>query len=207
MSVAIKFPTTYDELAETGSSHRSFPASWEEFLDLLEVAEYRLEYDENRIITMGYASLIHELLVAKLITLMSLSFDGDNYYVFGSGRPVHIEDKKVYLPDLQVFKEKPKLIEYRKGMDAHVNPWLIVEIMSDSTENRDWAEKLPNYKKIPTVEYILYVQQHTAYISLFKRNSTGKFWENYDFDSLDQSIEIEGKSIVLKDIYQTILKD
>lgn len=106
------------------------------------------------------------------------------------------------MPDLQVSKEKPKLIEFRKGMDAHVNPWLIVEIMSDSTKKHDWINKLPNYKKIPTVEYILYLQQDTTYISLFKRSATGNFWENYDFDSLDQSFEIEGKSIALKDIYQ-----
>lgn len=68
MSVATKFPTTYQELAEMGSSYRSFPASWEEYLDLLEVAEYRVEYDKNQITTMGCASLIHEELVVKIRT-------------------------------------------------------------------------------------------------------------------------------------------
>ena len=206
MSITTKFPTTYEELAEMGSGQISFPATWEEYLDLLETAEFRVEFDENEITTMGYASLNHEELVLRLGHLLANLFDEyPNYRLFGSGRPVYIGGKKVYMPDIQVANDTPKLVEYSKGLDAHINPWLIVEVLSQSTKSRDWNTKLTNYKKIPSVEYILYVQQDTAYISLFKRSAAGNFWENYDFDELDQSIEIDGKSILMGDIYRKIL--
>ena len=101
MSITTKFPTTYEELAEMGSGQISFPATWEEYLALLETAEFRVEFDENGITTMGYASLNHEELVLRLGHLLANLFDEyPNYRLFGSGRPVYIGGKKVYMPDI-----------------------------------------------------------------------------------------------------------
>lgn len=204
MSVATKFPTTYEELAELGSGQHSFPASWEEYLDLLEKAEFNAEFDGNKITTMGYASFRHELLVSKLMELLKQIFNSSDYYVIGSGRPVHIEAKKVHMPDLHVGELNPQLVEYRKGLNAHAKPLLIVEVLSPSTENYDWVTKLPNYKTIPSVEYIIFVQQDTPFVSVFQRAEQQNIWKNIDLNELDQSFEINDKRIALKDIYQDI---
>jgi len=206
MGVVTKFPTTYEELAELGGELMTFPASWEEFLYLLEAAEYRVEYNENTITTMGYASLNHEELVLRLGQLFANLFsDEPNYRFFSSGRPVQIDTEKVYMPDLQIAKAAPKLIEYKKELNAHTNPWLIVEVLSPSTEGYDWSTKLPNYKQIPSVEYILYVQQNKPLISVFKRGKQQDVWENIDLNRLEQSFEIASKKLLLKDIYKNIL--
>lgn len=67
MNIATKFPTTRAERIELGADLISFPATWEEFLELLAVAEYRIEFEDNQIITMSTASNAHEAIVANLI--------------------------------------------------------------------------------------------------------------------------------------------
>lgn len=81
----------------------------------------------------------------------------------------------------------------------------MVEVLSKSTEHRDWRTKLPNYKKIPSVEYILFVEQYEPFVSYFKRKGNTNVWENIDYDELDQSFQIEGNSFSLTELYKKIL--
>lgn len=67
--------------------------------------------------------------------------------------------------------------------DAHalVNPVLIVEVLSDSSEAYDRGEKAAHYRHIPSLEEYVLVSQHRPRIEIWRRNEAGR-WELYEYD-------------------------
>ncbi len=57
--------------------------------------------------------------------------------------------------------------------EAIVNPLVIVEVLSDSTEKRDRGEKFAHYLRIPTLREYVLISQHTRRIEVFHRNADG----------------------------------
>jgi len=74
MTVATKFPVTLEDRLELGAGELRFPATLEEFADLLEVCEYPIEFQENEIIVMSIASDPHEQIVANFLYILGTIF-------------------------------------------------------------------------------------------------------------------------------------
>ncbi|MEK7255271.1 MAG: Uma2 family endonuclease [Bacteroidota bacterium] len=207
MNVETKFPVTAFERAELGEGIVRFPASWEEYLDLLEEAEYQIEYDNQEIITMSIASDPHETLVSTIIRLLGNAVDDlPDMTVKGSNRHVFIpEFRKDYAPDAHVVKGAPKIHTLRKGLTANLNPWLVVEVLSPSTREHDWNDKLPHYKKIPSLRHIIYIEQDRTFISVYNRIGDSSKWENVDYDQMDDFFIVAGQPIYVRDVYKKVL--
>jgi Uma2 family endonuclease len=209
MEIETKFPLTRAELADISTGLVRFPASWEEFWDVLEHAEYRTDFLQNEIITMSYESNLHSTIATELMWLLRNLFPRPQFIVHDSNRPVYLQDcensKAIFNPDCSVTPEPPQLFTYKPGMDAETNPLLVVEILSKSTREYDLAEKLPCYKKMPGLRYIIYVDSMRTYITLFQRTGSDQ-WLNTDYDQLDSAFEIEGKTILLREVYSHLGK-
>lgn len=162
---------------------------------------------KHQIITRSYASDPHETIVINIGALLNnIFFDVDEISVKGSNRPIYIpEFQSEFNPDIQAINGKPKFKTLRKGVNANMNPWLVVEVLSKSTRNQDWAEKLPKYKKISSLQHILYIEQDHPYVSVFHRKGNTAIWENIDYDNLEQSLMLENQEIKLAHIYRKIL--
>lgn len=207
-ATTVKFPITLKERGELGSDPYPFEASMEEFGDLLEVCEYQIEYQNGTIIAMSIASDNHEQIVANLLYILGTLFKGNsNFKRYGSNRHVFIaEAKVVFSPDASVVKGEPEVVEYAKGKTANKNPWLLAEILSPSTRNRDWGEKLTLYKNIPSLKYLLYIEQDMSLVTVFERRDEDGRWSSIDYNTLDQAFTIEGNLVSLADIYENVLK-
>ncbi len=207
MSVATSFPVKLAERLKLGPGVVRWDADWEEYLDLLEACDYQIEYDHQQIIAMSIASDPHETIVSNIIARLVLAFDDlGEMTVKGSNRHIFIEEfKKDYAPDAHVVKGTPVQYTLRKGLTANTNPWLVVEVLSPSTYERDWNEKLPFYKKIPSIRHIVYIEQERVRVSVYSRVGESAVWENVDYDTLEQSFELDGASIHLKDVYKKVL--
>ncbi len=66
----LPFPITLEERLELGADGVRFPASLEEFADLLEVCDYQIEYQDFEIIAMSIASDPHEQIVANFLGIL-----------------------------------------------------------------------------------------------------------------------------------------
>ena len=91
------------------------------------------------------------------------------------------------------------------GVDALVNPALLVEVLSPSTESYDRGEKFARYKSIPGLrEYLLIAQARPSITQLFKRDD-GE-WVYRDFDAPDARVKLEslGCEISLGEVYQNV---
>ena len=86
----------------------------------------------------------------------------------------HIPNKNYFYPDVEIVEGRANFDDEYK--DILVNPSLIIEVLSDSTEKFDRGDKFKSYRNIPTfTEYIL-ISQDGKNIEQFYKNEKGK-WE------------------------------
>lgn len=207
MQAATKFPLTLMERLELGPDEVRFPASFEEFKELIEVCDYQIEYQNGEIILMSIATDPHEQIVANLITIFGTIFKGQSLYKrYGSNRHVFIpEFNAAYSPDASIVMGAQEIFEYAKDKTANLNPWLVTEVLSESTHSKDWGEKLPRYKKTASMRYIIYVEQDFPLVTVFQRADNVSRWSAEDYDALNQSFELGGKSVSVADIYENVI--
>jgi Uma2 family endonuclease len=127
----------------------------EEYLELERTSEERYEFWDGHVWAMAGASANHERIVANAIFHLKTLL-GRGCTVFGSNLKVIVPEFPPYrYPDLTALCGKPQ-IEKIGGMDALINPEMIIEILSPSTEAFDRRHKFTYYKSIPSfTEYLL----------------------------------------------------
>ena len=203
MSTEVSIPTSLTERLELGPQALHFPATFDEFVALLEKAEYPVEYERGEIIVRSIATDEHERIVANLLGALYVELkDKPSYGRYGSNRHVYIPDlRKAYAPDVSVVKGKPEEFEYSKGKTAYTNPWLVAEVISPSSRNRDFGEKLQGYKSIYGLDYILYIEQAQPFVTLFERIPGTQRWKSTDYDDEAQLLEMGEVRFRAGDLY------
>jgi len=159
-ATATKFPLTHQELLEIGGGEIvRFPASFDDYWELLGEAQYKADYSDSEIIATSYETNPHSKIVSRLLALFDHIFQTDAFSVHDSNRPVYIPDfRAVHNPDCSVVLEPARLFEYQPGMNAETTPLVVVEVLSKTTRDYDYAEKLPHYKQIHTLRQIIYLE-------------------------------------------------
>jgi Uma2 family endonuclease len=59
--------------------------------------------------------------------------------------------------------------------NAAINPKVLVEVLSDSTEAYDRGEKFAHYRRIPSLQEYVLISQHERFIEVFRKNEAGKW--------------------------------
>ncbi|GAA4410340.1 hypothetical protein GCM10023187_34780 [Nibrella viscosa] len=135
------------------------PATWEEYLDLVDEVPYTIEYVNGEIISSaeaekegntaqtGQASFIHELLVVTLAKLLANYFDDlGNYSVVGSNIKIYAEAcRSEFNADVPVIQGVPDFVRLPSSKLSGTqltNSYLVVEILSESTKDYDLGTKL-----------------------------------------------------------------
>ena len=182
-----------------------FSASFEEFWDLLEAAEYRVDYFNQEIIaSMSYESEDHSTLTTRLSHLLQQLFWGNpDFKVHNSNRPICIPacEHAVFNPDGSVVAQPADLYEYRPGMNAEQTPVLLFEVLSKSTRSFDFGDKLPCYKRIPSLRHILYLEAQQPEVIVFERLEDTGQWLETTLRSLDDSFVVQGQALTLREVY------
>lgn len=186
------------------------PATLDEYFNLLPECEYRIDYSDGKIISMGYASLTHEAIVMRLGYLLNLIFGIDSpYQVLGSNVATFIPDAQaVHNADVVVLQGKPQYHIHqgkKKKIKTLLNPYIVVEVLSRTTTRYDLGVKVPRYKTLPSVQQILLVSQHKPGVSLYSRTSRPGQWLNIDVQDAENGfVTINRKKLRLADIYRNV---
>ena len=177
--------------------------SLDEYRAIAETSEEKCEYHDGEIVTMTGGTLNHSLVMGNIFFSLKLLLRDTQFMVVNSEMRIWLPDYRcgVYA-DAVVFDGRPQLNNDRQ--DEALNPLLIVEVLSPSTEEYDRTNKFRMYRSIPSFcEYIL-VRQNKVFVERYSKQAQG--WTYNDFDSLDQSIFLESVNIELPiaDIYRDI---
>ncbi|MEM6319442.1 MAG: Uma2 family endonuclease [Bacteroidota bacterium] len=208
-TVTKKFPTTHAELIElAGNDLIRFPATYDEYWNLLAESEFRVDFYQNEIITMSYENDTHADLVMEFGYILKLIFPKKDrkFTVYDPNRPVYVADCKghaVFNPDGSVTPRPASLHEYSKGMNASTNPILLFEVLSPSTSAYDFGTKLPCYKQIQTLQTIIYLETFEPKVIVMERLSPNQ-WRETEYTKETDVFTINEQPIYLKDIYLDI---
>ena len=123
----------------------------EEYLALETDAEYKSEYHNGQIVPMVGGTPNHNQIAGNLYASLNFALKGQPYRVFIGDMRLWIPQPRLYTyPDLMLVSGQLQFVEGRK--DTITNPSLIVEVLSESTENYDRGEKFRLYRTIPTFQ-------------------------------------------------------
>lgn len=165
-----------------------------EYLAAEATSEFRHEYLRGEVIAMAGGSLEHAALGAALAGEVRLALADKPCRVFSADARVRIAatDMTTY-PDLSVVCGPLE----RAPEDEHalLNPIVLFEVLSDSTEAYDRGAKASHYRHIPSLREYVLVSQREPRIEVQRRNASGR-WEIYEFTAGQQAV-LESLGIVL----------
>ena len=179
-------------------------ASEAEYLNIAPEFPGKLEYHNGEIIAMSLAKFWHEVLVNGLGFLLEQYFRNKLYLVVNSNAGLQVPAKEAgyYQPDLMVIDQSPI---FKPGSECIItNPYLIIEVLSKSTRKYDKEDKLPGYKEITSLQYIIHVAQDHPYVSVYERTDQSDVWLNTDYRTLDSVVKLGDLTLPLREIYHKI---
>lgn len=148
--------------------------SYADYLAAERQAEVRHEYLRGEVYAMAGGTPKHALLATNVARLLGIALSGRACAVYGADLRVRIPttDLSTY-PDITVVCSHFQAAE--DDQHAVINPTLLVEVLSDSTEGYDRGDKAAHYRRIPSLKAYLLVSQHKSRLELFTRN--GDMWQ------------------------------
>ena len=200
----LKIPTVA-EVEALGDETLQIPASYEEYLEWEEKCAFNISYFNNEITIMGNASYYHEKLVMIIGVVLSKILP-KTYSILGSNIKIHVPDPLSpddFNADVSVVEGEPEFITLpsgKKSIGTILNPVLVVEVLSKSTMSVDFGDKLLAYKKIPTLQYALFISQYESFITVYERKGP-HHWELRDYIQPEESFLIFGQPVTVSEIY------
>jgi Uma2 family endonuclease len=174
----------------------------EEYLELERAAEYKSEYYRGEIFAMSGASRYHNRITENLSIEVGTFLKGKSCQSFSRDLRVHIPENTLYTyPDLLIVCGKPEFHDQEK--DTLLNPSVIIEVLSPSTEGYDQGKKFYLYRSLKALtEYVLIDSQEIR-AEVHRKGGDG-FWRlASEASDLEGSIEIGhiGLTLKMSDIY------
>lgn len=176
----------------------------EEYLALEIQSDVKNEFDHGSIVAMSGGTLNHGIIGNNINTELNNAVKGkgaDCVTINGDVR-IYIDraDSVVY-PDAMVICGDIQTAE--QDRNAVINPVLIIEVLSKSTESYDRGDKFHKYCSLPSFkEYVLIDQNKPVVDVLYKE--TAAYWKMVTTIGLEKSIYLNtlNCSIQLSDIYR-----
>ena len=175
----------------------------QEYLALERKSETRNEYYNGEIFAMAGASREHNLIVANLLRDIGNQLEDRPCESYPSHMRVSIEATGLYTyPDVSVVCGEPRFQD--REVDTLLNPTVIVEVLSPSTEAYDRGDKFRHYRRIDSLREFVLISQDRMMVERYTRQ--GKDWVLSDMTDPDQVLKLEsiGCQIPLNRIYAKI---
>ncbi|MCK6588750.1 MAG: Uma2 family endonuclease [Polyangiaceae bacterium] len=151
---------------------RKLSASYPEYLAQEQASETKHEFLSGEIFAMAGGTPEHARLSSRVIGALVAQLRGRPCEAFSSDLRVRVlATSLVTYPDVSVvcgrFEQDPE------DANTLVNPVVLVEVLSDSSEAYDRGEKFAHYRRIPSLQEYVLISQRKPRIEVFRRNEDG----------------------------------
>lgn len=152
----------------------------EEYLEWEEQADYKHEYRDGEIVPMTGGTTNHNKIALNVAAYLKFALRGHNYDVYIGDVSLWIPRYRQYTyPDIMVIQRPP--VYSGTGTTTVMNPMLITEVLSKSTQNYDQGDKFTYYRSIPELqEYILIAQQDYKVMQYVKNDKSQWILTEYE---------------------------
>ncbi len=176
----------------------------EDYLALEETADSKSEYIDGQIKPMAGGSTNHNQIALNFSTELNFAFKRLDYRVFMSDVRLWLPKKRIYTyPDVMVIAGEPEYFNDRT--DTIINPQVIIEVLSKSTQGYDRSGKFSSYRTIPTFQEYLLLDTTKITVEHFSKIDA-KRWSFCEYDESDQTITLSSVDfqISLADVYNKV---
>ena len=176
----------------------------QEYLALERKAHCKSEYLDGHIIAMSGASFKHSLIISNISGELHLQFKGRGCSVHTNDMWVRPNPRDSYFyPDVVVVCGEPQFED--EVFDTLLNPIVIIEVLSSSTEAYDRGEKFRRYQQLVSLKEYVLVSQDKGWIEHHRRH--GAQWILSHYRSLEEVLPLTsiGCEVPLRDIYARVI--
>jgi Uma2 family endonuclease len=172
-----------------------------EYLEFEKHSEVKHEYYQGEIFALAGATRNHNVIAGNVFARLRESLPED-CVPFTSDMRVKIEATGLYTyPDVVVVCGEEEYDD--EAQTTLLNPVLVVEVLSDSTEAYDRGQKFEMYRTIPSLQEIVYVAQDRQSIDLFRRGE--ERWALYDpVDGQITLASVGDAMLSMEDVYARV---
>ena len=178
----------------------------EEYLALERSAPYKSEFHDGQIYAMTGASRKHNLITVNIAGELRTQLKKRPCEAYISDMRVKAAEARSYhYPDIVVVCGTPQFEDAH--VDTLLNPTLLVEVLSPSTEAYDRGGKFAHYRKIATLREYLLVTQDQPSIERYLRQED--VWMLTEAVGLEATVPLESIdcTLSLREVYDKVLDD
>jgi Uma2 family endonuclease len=176
----------------------------EQYLEIERKAEFKSEYYRGEMFLMGGAREAHNLIVLNLAAELRQQFRKRPCRAYMNDMRVLVNATGLYTyPDVAAVCGEPQFLDETR--DTLLNPSLIVEVLSPSTEGFDRGRKFEHYRSVESVgEYLMLASERVS-AELYTRQPDGR-WLLTFAGRLEDSLDLQsvGVHLALADLYEKV---
>jgi len=175
-----------------------------QYLTIERKAEHKSEYIDGEMVAMTGASRNHNLIAFNLTREISSQLRGRPCEGYASDMRVRVPSTRLYTyPDVVVVCGDPQFED--EYVDTLLNPTVIIEVLSQSTELYDRGRKFGFYRSIESLAEYLLVAQEEYKVEQYVKQADGR-WLLTDYRSLEDMIELPSIqcNLAMREIYDKV---
>lgn len=144
----------------------------DEFLAMDFGTDKRFELEDGVIVMMAGGTEPHAWVQGNILTWLRPRLKGTGCRPYGPDMAVRVSDTDVRYPDVSIYCDQPPREELTEATTLR-DPAVVIEVLSPSTTMLDQGGKLEEYKMLPTVRTIAFVDPVNQMCRTIERQSTG----------------------------------
>lgn len=175
----------------------------EEYLAFERASETKHEYYRGEVFAMAGASLEHTQIVSNSLIAIGRQLRPPCRIVSNDLRTKISETGLYTYPDLIIVCGRPQLADGQ--FDTLLNPTILIEVLSPSTEAHDRGRKFRHYRTLDSLQEYLLIAQDTPLVEHFVRQEDGT-WRFAAASGLDATLHLPtiDCTLALADVYALI---
>lgn len=180
---------------------KSFFVNMADYLSAERKAVEKSEYIDGFIRMMAGASREHNLISGNVAREIGNQLRTRPCEVYPSDMRVHDPITRSFLyPDIVVICNEPRFLD--QSIDTLLNPTVVFEVLSSSTEQFDRGKKAWSYRQIASIQEYILISQEVPYVERFSRQADGA-WLLNDYQGIEAVLMLEsiGCTLPLSEIY------
>lgn len=179
----------------------------EEYLAAERDSEIKHEFLDGDIYDMAGASRAHNAIVFDAIVALGGQLRDGRCSAFASDQRVRLSARAYVYPDLSVVCGEA-LFSVEVGLETLLNPTLIVEVLSPSTEQYDRGEKFLRYLRMDSLREYVMIAQDAPRVEVYTRQADGT-WLYAITQGLDRTAALRSidAALPLVDLYRRVTFD
>ncbi|MEX2167756.1 MAG: Uma2 family endonuclease [Pirellulales bacterium] len=167
-----------------------------DYLAIERKSDVKHEYYRGEMFAMAGATREHGLITLNIGANIHAQLASRKCEVFTSDMRVKVDETGLYTyPDVVATCEQACFEDLRG--DTLLNPQLVIEVLSDSTENYDRGKKFEHYRRIASLREYVLISQEEPHVELYSRQADGG-WLLTEAKGLEATIELPAIKCRLK---------